>query len=295
MSDTAMPKEIFTVKYDGQSLLNHEMDVAVLAPALMSLGKLIRALSQDVSNGEYTATLSVRGNIKAGSVEVELVTQMSLAQQIIGIFTSSAFTAVANFGGIVGLIGLVIGLIRKYKGSMPTKSVPKGGDIEMHFGDHVEIVNIYVYHTYTNHELRTHIYETLKPLERDGIDTFSIKDSQGETISQVDDDELHYFNPNAVVRPLGEDVRVTTLVIESLTFKEKNKWSFNDGVNTIKATISDDRFLTEIENGKRFAKGDWLKVKLKTTQTEEAGKLKSTHEIIEVLEHIVREQYRLNI
>lgn len=288
-----MPKEIFSIKYDGQALEGHEMDVATLAPALMSLGKLTKALSQAVSNGEYTATLSVRGNIKAGSVEVELVTQMSLAQQIIGMFTSPVVTAVANIGGIVGLLGLVITLIQKYKGSMPTKVQANGNDVEMHFGDKIEVINIHVYQTYVDHELRTHIYETLKPLEQDGIDTFSIKDSTGKLVSQVDDDELSYFNPNNIIRPVGEEVRITTLVIESLTFKEKNKWSFNDGGNTIKAVISDDVFLGEIENGKRFAKGDWLKVKLKTIQTEEAGKLKSTHEIIEVLEHIVREQYKL--
>lgn len=293
--DNTMPKENFTIKYDGQALDHHEMDIAILAPALMALGKLTKTISEFATNGDYTATLKVKGNIKSGSIEVELVTQMSLAQQIVSIFTSPVVTALANIGGIVGLVALVIKIIKKYKGAMPSKTTINGDDVEMHFGDNVEIVNIYVYHTYINHELRTYIYETLKPLEQDGINSFSIKDNNGETLSYIDEEELPYFNPNSIIRPIGEDVRVTTLVIESITFKEKNKWSFNDGVNTIKATIADDVFLAEIENGKRFAKGDWLKVQLKTTQTEEAGKLKSSHEVIKVLEHIVREQYNLSL
>lgn len=299
MSDAAMPKEIFTVKYDGQALDNHEMDVAVLAPALMSLGKLTKAISEIASNGHYTATLSVKGNVKSGSIEIELVTQaVSLLKQMQDMFTGESATAIANFFGVAtGISGALAGiyaLILRTRGASPSKVEKQGDTVIMHFESHSETVHHAVYHIYNNYEIRNHIYETLKPLDEQGITEFSIIQGQ-ETLVKVDESQLSNFVPNNITTPLNENISEKILVLEGISFKEKNKWSFHDGQNSIKAIILDDDFLTEVDNGKRFAKGDWLKVQLKTIQTEEAGKLKSSHEVIKVLEHIVREQYKLDI
>lgn len=290
-----MPSTHFTVKYDGEALANHEMDVALLAPALMGMSQLVKEISIIQSHGEYTATLNVKGNIKSGSIEVELITQaVSLVQQVRDLFAGQTATATANFGGIVGVIAMVYQLIKKYQGRSPDKVEKDGEDIIIYFDNRQEIVSQVVYQIYSNYDVRKNIYSTVKPLNEQGIDEFSIIED-GERVVTVYDDEALYFAPNNINVPLNENIQETILIIESITFKEKNKWSFFDGSSSIKASILDEEFLTEIDNGKRFAKGDWLKVLLHKIQAEENGKLKTTYEITKVLEHIVKEQYQIDI
>ena len=290
-----MPTTHFTVKYDGEALANHEMDVALLAPALMGMSSLVKEISQIQSNGQYTATLNVKGNIRSGSIEVELTTHaVSLLQQFKDLLISDNATAMANFGGIVGLIGLLYALIKKYRGGSPTKVEKDGENVIMYFDQNQEIVNNVVYHIYNNYEIRNNVYSTIKPLEEKGIDEFSIIDGK-ERLVTVRDNEVPYFAPNNITTPLNENIQETILIIESITFKEKNKWSFNDGNSSIKAMILDENFLAEVDNGKRFAKGDWLKVLLRKIQAEENGKLKTTYEIVKVTEHIVKEQYQIDV
>lgn len=290
-----MPTTHFTVKYDGTALANHEMDVAVLAPALMGMSHLVREISQIQSNGEYTAKLNVKGNIKSGSIEVELTTQaVSLLQQFKDLLVSENTTALLNFAGIVGLIWTVYALIKKYQGNSPIKAEKDGENVVMYFDNHKEVVINVVYQVYNNYEIRNNIYATVKPLEQEGIDVFSIIDDN-QNIVTIDSVDVSSFAPNNIRTPLNENIQETILIIESLTFNEKNKWSFNDGNSNIKAMILDEDFISEINNGKRFAKGDWLKVQLRKVQIEENGKLKTNYEIIKVVEHIIREQNQLDI
>lgn len=290
-----MPTTNFTVKYDGEALANHEMDVALLAPALMAMSNLVKEVSKIHSHGEYTATLNVKGNIKSGSIEIELVTQaVSLLQQFKDLLNNDIVTALLNFGGITGIIAGVYQLIVNYKGKSPDKVEKDGENVIMYFGDRKEITNTTVYQIYNNYNIRNDIYNTVKPLEDNGIDQFSIIQNN-ERLVTITDEELVYFEPNTVSTPLNENTQETILIIESLTFKEGNKWSFFDGNSTIKASILDEDFLAEIDKGKRFAKGDWLKVLLRKTQIEENGRLKTIYEVIKVIKHIIKEQYQIDL
>lgn len=300
MSETRMPKEHFTIKYDGESLRQHEMDVAVLAPALMAMSEIVKHISKAISDGQYTATLNVKGNIKSGSIEIELSTQaVSLIDQMRDMLVGQSATAWSNLfgiaGGVSGIIGTLLYLIKRHKGATPSHAERVGDDIRLIFNQQSEIVNVHIYQLYVNYDIRQAIYDSLKPLEIDGIDEFSLIQAD-KLVIHITDTELPYFAPNNISKPLTDNTTLKTLVIESITFKEKNKWSFHDGQNSIRAIISDDVFLTAIDKGEiRFAKGDWLNVEIRTLQIEENGKLKTTYEIIKVVEHIKREQYKLDI
>lgn len=283
-------KTSFTIKYDGLALQNHEMDVALLAPALMAMSHLVKEISLLQSNGEYSAQLSVKGNIKAGSIEIELVTQaISILQQVKDMFNNDTSTAIANFGGIVGVLAGVYHLIAKYKGKSPNNIEHDDEQVILYFDDRKEIVNHHIYKIYINYDLREDIYKTVEPLETDGVDTFKILQSEKELFSAHESD-ISSFIPQKINVQLNENLQETILIIESLTFKEGNKWTFYDGSNSIKAAILDEDFLATIEKGRRFAKGDWLKVQLRKIQHEENGKLKTTYDIVKVLEHIVKDQ-----
>lgn len=51
-SDDEMPSVNFTVKYDGEAIRHHEMDVALLAPALLGMQKILEELVKSSTDGE---------------------------------------------------------------------------------------------------------------------------------------------------------------------------------------------------------------------------------------------------
>ena len=290
-----MPTTNFKVKYDGEALIDHEMDVAVLAPALMGLARLVEEATKISTGGEYNAKLKIQGNPKAGSIEIWLtVDPISNISQLKEMLIGNSSMALANLGGIIGLVYSVIGLLKWLRGGTPDKlKKNEDGTIDVSIRNETITINQYTYNLYVDFEVRRNIYKVLEPLETDGIESFILKDDKH--IVEVTDTELPYFISSIVENKLNESIAETILIIEAITFKEKNKWSFYDGSQSIKASILDENFLEEIEKGKRFAKGDWLKVLLRKVQIEENGNLKTTYEVMEVIEHIVKEQYKLDI
>ena len=75
------------------------------------------------------------------------------------------------------------------------------------------------------------------------------------------------------------------LQIESLTFKDGNKWRVSDGNATYHVAIEDREFLAKIDAGERFGKGDALVVDLRQVQTIEGAKLLTESIIVKMIEH----------
>lgn len=141
----------------------------------------------------------------------------------------------------------------------------------------------------------------LAPLSNEGIETlYVVKDlkSQIEPELVIDKTELDYFIYQDYEDLLNSNLSNTYVQIESISFKEKNKWKFSNGKLIFNANILDINFLNRINNGElRFGKGDILRVRLLTKQTLVHNKLKSEYEVVEVLEHriIKGEQENLGI
>ena len=141
----------------------------------------------------------------------------------------------------------------------------------------------------------------------------NVQDVKGVTLvhmdhlSQMTDETLenrkkHIPAAEAIIQEIEDDLNFeiseTYIQIESVSFKEKNKWKFSNGKFFFNANITDEDFLAKIDSGElRFGKGDILKVKLKTVQTIAHNKLKSDYEVIKVIEHkiIKKEQENLGI
>ncbi|SAK99384.1 hypothetical protein AWB76_07708 [Caballeronia temeraria] len=73
--------------------------------------------------------------------------------------------------------------------------------------------------------------------------------------------------------------------MESVVFKDGNKWRVHDGQYPFFAALDDEEFLTKVNDGERFGKGDVLVVDLRQIQTIEAGALKTEYQIVKVHEH----------
>ena len=282
-----MPKTNFTVKYDGDALANHEMDVAILAPALMGMQKVLDALVTESTEGEYRASLKIKGNAKAGSIEIELVTQaisnMKLLKDIIvDVFSHRDVVALAT---ITTLLVPLLNLIKKFGKRKPTKVEDMGdGNVKIYFDNDITIVDNHVYHVYNNFEVREAAYKAVKPLEQEGIDSFVIYEKYKKLV-EVNKEDVSRFVPPSVADRMLVSEEITFLQIVTIKFNMNNKWQFTQGDSVINANIIDDDFIAKVRNGVPFQDGDILKVKLQKEQYQEKGKLKTNYKILEVLDH----------
>jgi hypothetical protein len=108
---------------------------------------------------------------------------------------------------------------------------------------------------------------------------------------------LEQFNVVYVFETDGEvvsdSVSRKVLLIESVVFKDGNKWRVHDGDYPFFATLDDEAFLARVNAGVRFGKGDVLVAELRQIQIMSDGVLKNEYHIVKVHEHRARPQHTL--
>jgi hypothetical protein len=290
----SMSTERFHIVYDGLALAEHRMDVRDLAPALVAIGNLATQSNRVINGDAADIRVEVHASFKAGSFGIEMFLSQDIVKQITDIFSGQHATALANIGGILGLIGLtgdgLFALLKTLRGRVPVKvDVNDNGSATLWITETESMIveDHRIVELYRNREVRLSVDKLLSPLESEGISSFGVVKND-QVIQSVTDDELPYFkwqppqDNNIVSDTLRHKI---LLLLESAVFKDGNKWRFHDGQSGFHAAITDVDFLARIENGERFGKGDILVADLRTVQTVSNKALNTTHELAKVHEH----------
>ncbi|WP_063894373.1 hypothetical protein [Burkholderia ubonensis] len=283
--------EQFNVIYDGPALTEHRMDVRDLAPALVAIADLFSFANKELNGDNTEVRLEVKGSFKAGSFHSELIFIQSLANQIRDIFAGPNAAAFSNALAILGALGIVgsgglIGLIRKLRGNRPHRIEPTGSNVRIWVTEKESLeVEEAVYRLYRSKTVRVSLQKTLSPLERDGITSFGIVRGTKVELA-IENDELGTF---AIFEEAGEVVSDVVgrkvLLLESVVFKDGNKWRVHDGTYPFFAALDDEEFLAKVNAGERFGKGDVLVVDLRQIQIIGDDGLKNEYRILKVHEH----------
>lgn len=283
--------EQFHVVYDGPALAEHRMDVRDLAPALVAIADLFTFANRELNGDSTEVRLEVKGSFKAGSFHSELIFIQSLANQIRDIFAGPSANAFSNALAILGALGIVgggglIGLIRALRGRRPHRIEPTGSTIRIWMTEHESFeVEDAVYRLYRCKTVRISLQKTLSPLERDGITSFGIVRGDAVTLA-IERDELDTFASVDVTGEVASDsVSRKMLLLESVVFKDGNKWRVHDGTYPFFAALDDEQFLAKVDAGERFGKGDVLVVDLRQTQIITDEGLKNEYRIVKVHGH----------
>jgi hypothetical protein len=284
--------ERFNVVYDGPALAEHRMDVRDLAPALVAIADLFTAANKELNGDSADVRVEVKGSFKAGSFELDLIFVQQLLTQIRDIFAGSIASAISNAYTILTILGLiggggVVGLQRKLRGRRPHR-IEQIGEVSRVWITETESVEVEasVVRLWRSKVVRASLSKTLSPLEREGISNFGIvRGEQVELI--VEDDELASFATfnNDSGEVVSDFVARKVLLVESVVFKDGNKWRVHDGQYPFFAALDDEEFLAKVNDGERFGKGDVLVVDVRQIQTIEAGTLKTEYRIVKVHEH----------
>lgn len=128
-----MSQDQFQLVYDGEDVREGGMDVYDLAPALLSVGDLIRESNRFLNEDHTRVAVQVRSDFRHGSFEVSLLVDQGIIEQakqalfggtlvdakgLVDFIFGHPLTVSTATGGLIGLIKLY----RLLKGEKPKES-----------------------------------------------------------------------------------------------------------------------------------------------------------------------------
>jgi hypothetical protein len=291
--------EQFHVVYDGPALVEHRMDVRDLAPALIAVADLLTAANQEINGEAADVRVQVNASFKAGSFGIDLTATQQLMAQLRDMFAGSGASVICNAYTIMAMLGLaggggLIALLRRLGGKQPIR-IEQTGTVETLWIGETESFEVdrNVIRLFRSQMVRASLDKTLSPLKRDGIDSFGIVMGKEVTLD-IEAREVDFFTNDPEAAPIVSDTIVEEMLqIESLTFKDGNKWRVHNGIAPFYTTIEDAEFLAKIDAGARFGKGDLLDVDLRRIQRMVASRLVSDYRVVKVREHRAPSQQAL--
>ena len=123
-------------------------------------------------------------------------------------------------------------------------------------------------------------------LSKAGVDSIDIS-SDGVKIVQATTNDAIYYHPIGDEDTVTESVTRMGLVIETLSFKDGNKWRMWNGAESLLYAMEDEDFVGRVNSGEAFRKGDILICEVRVKQTKAGGALKLQRAIIKVHDHKV--------
>lgn len=298
-------RAIFEVAYEGPAVDDGIMDVRELAPALLALGNVIESANKTIGDPEAQIKVAVRASFEKGSFQISLELIYKLTDQV------KLFLDMQNPGDLadklLALIGFVSGtgislieLIKLIKDrKIKNAIILENGNIRIELpsdDQSVECIEIdeKVARLYRSRPVRDNLRQALSPLEKEGINGFSIRKKK-EVVARISKEDVSYFEvPDELeAQQSTTSIRKAFVNLIEVAFEEGLKWRFFDGENKFYASIQDDTFIGQMESGKKFAKGDILEVELETTQTATSKGIKNEHKILRVINHISKPEQQL--
>lgn len=286
-----------TIAYTGPLVDDGTMDVRDLGPALMALGKLVNDANKILNNDTSSIAVNVNADFQKGSFEIAFDCVRTISEQLTSLFTPTVTVdKILEYLGLASTLGFpsLVDLI-KWGYNKVIKSVKNNNDGTVTITDSNNenmVVNINIVNIYKNIGIRESYDELLKPTQRDGIESFEVRDySNGEkkVVQSITKEisKAFEFNSSTIEDDTKISVQESDQWVKLLKVDfEDLKWRLQSGELKYYATFQDESFLNDIEAGRiSFTKGDMLKVRLEQTQTVKPdGTIKNDYKVIKVLD-----------
>ena len=277
----------FMLKYDGAALADSTMDVAQLAPALLSLSEALSDLNQIANADNAKVALQVRA-LNKGCFIVDLQLAQDFFNQVGSLLTGTGVAAYCNAYTLVSSLVEIFLLKKWLDGRKPDQIITSEDQKEVTFCIKTEKykVSFWAYRGYRSSSINSACSKIADPLHQTGIDSLSFSDTK--QIHTFTKDDLPALDATAEDEVLTTNTAKCVVTIETAAFKDKNsKWRVRMGEhNSVFATITDKEFMAKVEEGtERFGKGDVLYVDMNTTQTLSNGNVNVQYTIVKVFEH----------
>ena len=283
--------ENFTVSFDGDPGSENVIAVDDLADALLGLSSAFKQTNAVLNGNSASVRLNARA-VSPGSFEVDLQLVQEIAANTIHVLSSSLVVSALNLRNILIAGDGVIGVIKRLAGSRPTITRFSDDEAEIRvngdtFNIHADTVQIF-----QNSDVRQSLGRFVKPLNGE-IDRISVRENN-EDIILIDKDEVSHFDFEDYTTADTHPHVTTSITREPLSlvvprFKPDprfNLWRLQLGESgTSTYLITDKEFLTGVDRGTKFGKGDILACDVRVTKTVNGMDTKLDYEILKVHEH----------
>lgn len=272
-----------SLRYHGGEADQGEMGYYEAAAAIMAFGDLMGIISQSTCGQKAFIRTTVQG-VREGSFSIDFIMHF-------GGIAASLISGPSSPKEIWELLKLSLEAWKFLKGKPPQDIARKEeGFMLTNISGEVNYVNQYVYNIITDDRAGAAVEEAIrKPLES-GRKKLSLENKSYNDAVEVVGEEASSYTDVTPEEFVMEQTVEMGLTVESAVFKEGNKWRFFDGEISFSATIEDEAFINQIDEGERFGKGDVLFVKLHIVQLKRKGQLKTERAVKKVIKHQASER-----
>lgn len=277
---------MLTVHFSGESVTEHSMSVADLAPALVGLSDAI-ARYKELADPFLDLDVRITAT-RAGSFEVALQLLGTVANLAQTIDPSSASDIIA------GLLDVIRIFNARQQGTGSVEpgdhEVVRQGDtyVDLEIGQFRFRAGRKAYRASRDGQLANSLGAASKPATMNGYDPVRFIQPEAQRSETIDSDTSTAMQELTLSeQPLDPSIEETTLQIDTIQARS-NKWKFQKGGESFWCEIQDERFLNRWRNRQvAFINGDLLKVRLETEQYTRDGRLETgKRRILQVIEHI---------
>ena len=202
-----MARDVFTtIRYDGDDLSGHEIDVQELAPALLALAEMIQATNRKFNGDDISMKVLVKADIEQQCFQLQIHIVQSLLEAAKHLFSTEQYKTAREIAELLDLIlptGTIGGGVflawKRIWGTKEEQEKPLSSyEIQQHGGTTI-INNFYgagahlemptaTFDLATDPEMIRLGKRVLKPLEKDGYDSLGFY--QGDkAVVEYDDTE----------------------------------------------------------------------------------------------------------
>lgn len=267
------------LRYQGPAVDDGTMNVYDAAANMVAFSNFVVAAAHKLYGEDVQVTADITA-FKHASFGTDLMFQVMQA-------TAATLPMLPNLISVATTVKESIELYRFLKGEEPAKV--------QHINDHSINVtnnsgNIIVVNTPSLHlTLDKKAGEAAAQfigaaLSKPGVNQIEIS-SDGAQLVQATTDDALFYHPIGDEETLTESTSRMGLVIESLSFKDGNKWKMWNGSETLGYAMEDEDFIGRVNNGEAFRKGDILTCDVRVTQTKSGTALKLQRVIVKVHDH----------
>ena len=240
------------LRYDGESLSEHSMDIKLVAESLQGLETLVREVHEELGGTEDQVSIKIKGGFNEGSFEFLFTVSQVLSENI-------DLLRIVGFGTpLVG--GSLVGYLQWLKGRKIKRiTLTEEGNCKIVTTDgEVKESPSYMRPLLASSSVRVAFNKVVsKPLRSKGIDIFEVlttelDKSERRTLTSVTKDQERYFRQKQNIveeidsRKPPEEKVITFLSVH----KDKDSgWRIDYDGDPLSVKIEDLEFLTRVSKG----------------------------------------------
>jgi len=269
------------LKYKGPSVDDGSMDVYNAAANMVAFSDYVVSATK-----KLYGDVDVKAEVKAfqhGSFETDLLFH------VVGL-GATVLTAAPDVGSVLTAVKESLDLFRFLRGEPPQKieHTDQSNNVTVTNvrGSVIVVQTESLNLTLDEKAGRAAAQFVGRALSTPGIDAIEIR-SDGKDIAAATRADAEFFHEIVDETPIVQQTIQMGLTIQEPSFKDGSghKWTMWDGDASLQYAMEDDEFISRIDSGESFRKGDVLVCDVRFTQTRAGTKLKIQRSISKVHDH----------